>query len=100
LHPFPATIAISLNNIRFNANEERTRKLVDRYILKYEKRCLLPAKSFSPLKIAPSRKSRHEIKKTKYITEEFVLEHNKLVSVQVPFRSSGHDPTSNLLDSD
>jgi hypothetical protein len=100
LHPSPATTAISLDKIRFKSNEDRTSKLVDRYILKYKKRCLMPADIFSPLKPAPLRRSRHETKKTKYITEEVVLEHVKLVSVQVPFRSSVHDPTSKLLHSD
>jgi hypothetical protein len=100
LHPSQATTAISLDKIRLKANEDRTSKLVDRYILKYKKRCLMPADIFSPLKPAPLRRSRHETKKTKYITEEVVLEHVKLVSVQVPFRSSVHDPTSKLLHSD
>jgi hypothetical protein len=97
---FPATTAISLNNIRFKANEERTSKLVDRYFLKYEKICLMPADIFSPLKPVPIRRSQHETKKTKYITEEVVFEHVKFVSGQVPFRSSVHDPISNLLQSD
>jgi hypothetical protein len=100
LHPFPATTALSLDNVRFKADKERTSKLVDRYFLKYEKRCLMPADIFSPLKPELLRRSRHETKKTKYIAEEVVVEHVKFVSGQVPFRSSVQDPTSKLLQSD
>jgi hypothetical protein len=60
----------------------------------------MPADIFLPLKPAPLRRRRDETKKTNNITEDVVLEHVKLVSVQVPFRSSVHDPTSKLLHSD
>jgi hypothetical protein len=65
-----ATTARSLYNIRFEAKEDRTRMLVDRYILKYKNGCFMPPDEFLPTKTAPVRKSRHEMKKTNTLAED------------------------------